>query len=302
MQILISHAVEDEPAASAIKELIRRCSLNRIDVWFSSDNSSQGGMPIGGPWFGELQTKLKSTHWVVALATRSSLESPWLYFECGFAAANKDHSVVPVVVGLPISELPMPLAAYQVYDATNAASLANLTQKLLEAYGVIYDEEMTKPVREHAQRRLIGHLNSVGSRVKSSKVSSPTDLGMADLKNFIEQRFKELYNTMPAQRRPELNLELRIDATDALGCNERFTLNIPSGSSLGDALDEVYFRISDRVQPFTFLLEWTLVEEPSGRAFSVETLKRIIPASTVLGSGQLYSVKLLNKPDTYLRR
>ena len=67
MQVLISHAVEDEPAATALQEMIQRCSLNNIDVWFSSDQSTLGGMPIGGPWFSELHNRLTATDWIVAL-------------------------------------------------------------------------------------------------------------------------------------------------------------------------------------------------------------------------------------------
>src|SRR5262245_32592307 len=133
MKILISHAVEDEPAASALKEMIRRCSLNKIEVWFSSDSSSYGGMPIGGAWFNELFLKLKGTDWIVALATPGSLSSPWLYFECGFLAASHSQSIVPLTLGVPISGVPMPLAAYQTYDAANATSLATFLHKILEA-------------------------------------------------------------------------------------------------------------------------------------------------------------------------
>jgi TIR domain len=87
MRVLISHAVEDEPAAAALKELIRRCSLQKVDVWFSSDNSALGGMPIGGPWFSELYNKLKTADWIVALVTAQSISSPWLHFEVVFVRA-----------------------------------------------------------------------------------------------------------------------------------------------------------------------------------------------------------------------
>src|ERR1700681_4203832 len=108
MQVLISHAVEDEPAATALKDMLRRCSLNRIDVWFSSDRSALGGMPIGGPWFNELQSKLRSTDWIIAVVTPHSISNPWLYFECGFGASSRSHSVIPLALGMPISKVPMP--------------------------------------------------------------------------------------------------------------------------------------------------------------------------------------------------
>src|SRR5262249_21078830 len=110
---------------------------------------------------------------------------------------------------------------------------------------------------------------------------------------FIEQRFKELYATIPYPQRPEINLELYIELSNAHGKKERFNLNLPSGATIGNVLDEVYFRISDMVGAYTFLTEWTLVEAKTGRELSFDTLKQVIPASTVFKSGQIYQLKML---------
>ncbi len=191
MLVLISHAVEDEPAATALKELIRRCSLNRIEVWFSSDRSALGGMPIGAPWFDALSQKLKATDWIVALVTPQSITSAWLYFECGFGASNRSHSIIPITVGVDISNIPMPLAAYQIYDAANATSLVTFLQKLFAADNVPYDDELTKGLRDLTQQRIIEHQEQ--SLKAKSKVTVGSELeDIKGLRSFIEQRFVEL--------------------------------------------------------------------------------------------------------------
>src|SRR5262249_29349294 len=254
-----SHAVEDLEAASAVKELVRRTSLNRIEVWFSSDTTAQGGMPAGGPWFGQLHAILKNTDWVVALVTPRSMSSPWLYYECGVVASVRPHNVIPLTVGIPISSVPMPLAAFQIYDSLNATSLATFVQKLLEADGFLFDEEMTRAVRETIQRRLIDY-SGKGSPPKEQGASDhhAAEGEIASLKSFIEQRFVELYKFLPAESRPILNLELTFDASELIKSNSKFTLNVPAGSSFGDVLNEVYFRIADSVQPYKYLIQWTL--------------------------------------------
>jgi TIR domain len=301
MKVLISHAVEDLEAASAVKELIRRVSLNRIEVWFSSDTSARGGMPIGVQWFSELHTTLKDTDWIVALVTPQSISSPWLYYECGVVASSRSHSVIPLALGLPISSVPMPLAAYQVYDCLNAASLATFIQKLLEADGFLFDEEMTRAVRETTQRRLIDLSGRSSANIEEAASHRSKDDDIASLKSFIEQRFVELYKLLPEGSRPTLNLELDFDASDLVKTNSRFTLNIPAGASFGEVLDEIYFRISDHVKPFTYLIRWTITDTKSKDELSIDAIKRLIPANLLLKSDRTYKITRLTDGDDYLK-
>ena len=208
MKILISHAAEDVGAAGAIKELLGRCSLNQIQAWFSSDRSAQGGMPIGGAWFGELQQKLLDADWVLALVTPRSIKSPWLFFECGFVAAHRGNRVIPLVLGVPMPEVPMPLAAYQLYDAGNASSLAEFLQKILSSANITYDEEMTKAVRNTILRKLIDFAKSVSGEDDAPKPSDALAQEIAKLNSLIEKRFADPYDLIKTERRPQINIEL----------------------------------------------------------------------------------------------
>lgn len=299
MLVLISHAVEDEPVAAALKDMIRRCSLNKIEVWFSSDRASLGGMPIGGTWFSELHSRLKSTDWVVAVVTPESVSNPWIYFECGFAASTRSHSVIPLTVGLPVSSVPMPLAAYQIYDSANAASLGTFLQKLLEADGVFYDEEMTRTVRDSTQRRMIDHQSKGRPDTKAITTTSSDRGDVAALRSFIEQRFMELYQIIPAEKKPKLALELTFDVSEILPKRPSFMLNIPSDASTLDVLNEIYFRIERHVRAYTYLVDWTIAEE-QGDISIIEITERI-PASLIFSSGRKYKIKLLNgRGDNYI--
>jgi TIR domain len=168
MKILISHAIEDEGPASLLKNLIERCSLKRIEVWFSSDQSPSGGVALGASWFLNLLQRLAETDMIVALITPRSVASPWLYFECGYLANRGKSSIVPLTLGLPISEIPMPLSAYQGHDLSVSTSVAVFLQKLFAIANVPYDEDMTRTVRETTGQRL---LESIGKRTQGDSRS-----------------------------------------------------------------------------------------------------------------------------------
>ena len=149
MRVLISHAAEDERAASLLKELIQRCSLRRIDVWFSSDQSASGGISLGASWFPNLCNRLTETDLIVALVTPNSVASPWLYFECGFLAHKGKANIVSLTLGMSLADVPMPLSAYQGYDLSTSNGATIFLQKIFVAAEVEFDDELTKPVRDN---------------------------------------------------------------------------------------------------------------------------------------------------------
>jgi TIR domain len=301
MLVLISHAVEDEPAAAALKEMIRRCSLNKIEVWFSSDRTAIGGMPMGGPWFNELSNKLKETDWIVAVVTPQSIVSPWLYFECGFGACNRTHSVIPLTIGLPVSNVPMPLAAYQIYDAANATSLETFLQKLLAADNVHYDDELTKGLRQITQRRMIEHQSKMTLVERKAPVAVSSDReDISALRSFIEQRFFELYEMIPTKKRPTVNLEVTFDASEFDSTASSVTLNVPSTASVLDVLDEVYLRIEKQVDQFSYLVKW-IIDTKEDRPLSLMEMARRIPANAVFSSDRKYKIKRLRDGDKYIQ-
>jgi hypothetical protein len=301
MQVFISHALEDEAAAAALKEMIQRCSLNKIDVWFSSDRSALGGISMGGSWFSELNDKLKGTTWIVALVTPQSVLSPWLFFECGFVVCNRAHSVVPLTLGLPTSAVPMPLAAYQIYDSTTATSLATFLEKLLVADNIPYGEEMTKSIREKSQRRLIDHQNNAQIKIASVHDESFASGEITALKNFIEQRFVELYKTMPTDKISAIDLELTFDVSEIVNNKPPVALNISSRASVIDVFQELYFRLQDQVPAFTYLIDWTVVDTHSSKELSILEFAQRVPANLIFRTGGQYKVRKLQGGDDYIK-
>jgi hypothetical protein len=301
MRIFISHAVEDEAVASALRDMIRRCSLNKIEVWFSTDRTSSGGMPIGGPWFSELHNKLKAADWIVAIVTPESISSPWIYFECGFVASVHSQGVIPLTVGLPASSVPMPLAAYQIYDSANAASLATFLQKLLEADGIFYDEEMTQTVRDSTQRRMIDYQKK-RSEERNTNIAIQSDRGdVAALRNFIEQRFVELYRVIPTEKKPKLSLELSFDVSDIFPKSPFFILNVSSEASVLDVLNEIYFRLLNEVDAYTYLVDWTIVDSAQGSDISIIEIAERVPASLIFNTDGKYKIRPLDgRGDSYI--
>jgi hypothetical protein len=153
MRLLISHAVEDEQAASLLRELIERCSLKHIKIWFSSDQSATGGMELGVSWFPSLMKRLSETDAIIALVTPNSVASPWLYFECGLLANKGGLSIIPLSLGMSVADIPLPLSAYQAYDLSTASSIQTFLNKLFQAADVTFDAEMTLPFRERMPPR-----------------------------------------------------------------------------------------------------------------------------------------------------
>ena len=162
----------------------------------------------------------------------------------------------------------------------------------------MFDEEMTRGLRENIQRRLIEFSGKEQpNAVKALKAGDE----IATLRTFIEQQFVELYKFLPVDSRPAMNIELTFDASELLHENSRFTLNVPVGSSFGDVLNEIYFRIADNVPPFTYLTHWTLTDAKDNAQLSMDALKVLIPANLLLKSDRTYRVVRLHEPDPYLR-
>ena len=213
MKILISHASEDEPAATLLKELIERCSLRRIEVWFSSDQSPSGGIALGASWFSNLLLRLAETDMIVALVTPNSIASPWLYFECGFVANKGKATIVPLTLGLPVADLPMPLSAYQGHDLSASNAIPTFMQKLFTLATVPYDEDMTQPIRQGIARQLLQLSETVR---KGGAQSDSVERGdISDLRNYLDEISGASCTIVHASKQHEGAGTRCVDQTDA---------------------------------------------------------------------------------------
>ena len=195
----------------------------------------------------------------------------------------------------------MPLAAYQIYDSANAASLATFLQRLLEAGEIFYDEEMTRSVRDGTQRRMIEHQSKAAANASAVPLKPSDANDLAALRRFIEQRFVELYQIMPTEKKPMLGLELTFDVSEFTPRQPSFMLNIPWGAATLDVLNEVFFRIEEHVKAYTYLVDWTIVDVVEQTDLSIIEIAERVPANFVFRSVCKYKIKRLHgRGDDYI--
>jgi hypothetical protein len=134
MNVLISHAHDEQKLAGAWKELLESISAGTIAVWYSSDMESAGGMPAGKEWRQHLYQKLEQSQFVIAIQTPLSAGRPWVMWECGVASGvMRERGLIPVVYGMGKGDLASPLSAYEVYQGEDGEQVRRVCNQLATA-------------------------------------------------------------------------------------------------------------------------------------------------------------------------
>jgi hypothetical protein len=319
MKLLISHATEDQQAASLLRELIERCSLKRIEIWFSSDQSGAGGMEIGVSWFPSLMKRFSDTDAIIALVTPNSVRSPWLYFECGILANKGSVSIIPTSLGMSIADIPLPLSAYQAYDLSTADSMHTFLNKLFQAAGVTFDSEMTFAIRERIYSELLrfseANLKTAGSKSKSRAKE------LEELRVYLDNRFIELHSAISqltelegktrerAEDEPILEDKdraypkggfLRFEVHDSDGVPiKHFTVEWTLRPTIQYVLDECWYKMDHMVPAYDYLRSWVIREKVSGINFLSDRVNKgsdYSLASKYFSISNEYVIHLLDEP------
>jgi hypothetical protein len=141
IKVLISHSHDEKPLAGAWKELLENVSLSGIQVWFSSDSSHVGGMPIGREWRDQLYDRLADSEFILAIQTPSSIARPWIMWECGVASGiEKERGLIPIIFSMGRGDLASPLASYQVYQGEDKEQVKEVCQRLVTKAGLTFNE------------------------------------------------------------------------------------------------------------------------------------------------------------------
>lgn len=118
MDIFISHAQADLPLA---EYLHRHLTQEGLSVYLASVSMSPGER-----WKQSILDNLRSSTWVICLASRAACESRWVMQEMGVAiGANK--KLVPFVWDMPPDALP---GWMQQYQAVNLGSVSQEEAKI----------------------------------------------------------------------------------------------------------------------------------------------------------------------------
>jgi hypothetical protein len=112
MDVFISHAEADLPLA---EYLHRHLTQEGLSVYLASVS-----MLPGEKWMPAILSNLRSSTWVICLASRAACESHWVMQEMGVAiGANK--KLVPIVWDVSPSDLPGWMQQYQAVNLGGAS-------------------------------------------------------------------------------------------------------------------------------------------------------------------------------------
>ena len=297
MEILVSHSSKDALLVKELKSLLEKASLDRIKAWHSSDDSAEGGIDMGDTWFSRLMKQLHSTDVVLALITPNSITSGWLYFESGIGAALKDTIVIPVIVGLRVEEVGMPLTGYQVYSLANTSTLTTFTKNILSIAGVPFVDDLHNGLIESSFssiKKLEAELYA------SSEESQNADFFRAldALALRIETRIRTIADKIPETGRYggtfSVNFAVYQDGTDDL--LSEFRILIEPGWSLGRFLDECYYALGDFVSPYKYTETWIIYEQETQTYLAAMGLALHAPAEVFFKPQYKYEIRLLSVP------
>jgi hypothetical protein len=135
MRVFISHSTEDRHLAQKLTAALKGAGLEVFDMY--SD------IYPGDNWAARVSTALQESDAMVVLLTPSSVHSPTLTFELGYALGHEEFKdrVFPVVVGEPgelsDDEIPWVLKRFRVFQLRDSdpdvKSLGEITQALARA-------------------------------------------------------------------------------------------------------------------------------------------------------------------------
>lgn len=290
VQVFLSHAAEDAGIAHTIKKLVEQCSLGKATVWFSSDTSPSGGMVPGGPWFDQLFERLGGSNVFVALVTARSRNNLWMLYETGCAAVTK-IAILPIVIGVAISDLPQPLSLYNAISASSPDGLKRTLMKLYQSNKIPFDEVMLEtPVQTAA--RAIGEADM-------SLMAMPKDADdpLDKISRQIENRFVELLRRLPAaEKGKSISFSVELTVQRGKGVTERFLIEVDDGTSMQDFTDSCYFNLAHLVGAYKYLEEWVIRDLTWGVNLILRDFTEFLKAAAIIKPGHRYAIILLSKP------
>ena len=121
MDCFISYTSSDGHLARLIK---RRLEDQNVSVFMAELSISPGQR-----WTDEIRKALKSSSWIIFLASRSACRSPYVQQEVG-AAIFGGKSIVPVIWDIDPHELPGWTNQYQALDIRNVRKVDEMIRKI----------------------------------------------------------------------------------------------------------------------------------------------------------------------------
>jgi hypothetical protein len=126
--------------------------------------------------------------------------------------------------------------------------------------------------------------------------SEAVERSVAQIREYLDRRFVDLFALIPDARRPSVELRLHFTVFDvSRAVAKKFELLIDSSATAQDVIDDCYFQINDLVEVFTYMHFW-IIEDLSGIKFAIREISSFIPAGMIFKSGGNYLIRLLPTP------
>ena len=135
--VFISHASEDAGLATAIEQLLREVTNGALNVRNSSSEDVAARIAVGDDWLAWIHDQVKNTDTTVVLLTARSVANRWVLWETGAiwgaaSAFGKKDTLLPVCVGIPMSDIPEPLQRIQAANVSSEVGIHQFLLRLIE--------------------------------------------------------------------------------------------------------------------------------------------------------------------------
>ncbi len=248
MDIFISHVHDDETIASALKDFLEGLFLN-ADVFVSGRDLTGGEL-----WFEKLRTRLERSTAIIAIVSRFSKDSNWIYFEAGAGFVRK--CTIPLVVdGVTIDTLVPPLKLLQ-SRTFDDAGLRLLAQDIALLAGIRPPDKC--PGLSEAIKVADEFLGLRSSEDPSGPLSEPTaydqvfgerDANVSERHSALQERCKQavsiaIQSTYATFEIPSPDEIQKLSFRDMVGLAEAVGVSIPFGLRLSLSLF-IFPRVDD---------------------------------------------------------
>jgi hypothetical protein len=198
------------------------------------------------------------------------------------------------------------------------AAVDSFLKKIFSLANVVFDEEMTKTLRDNISEKLAQA--AIDQDASAGSYKAPDQVSLESLRQYLDKRFLELHRVVTdlqaasaIETASEIKVESALVATEQplMGTTisfevwnprekiKQFRVNIEGSSSVQTVLDRCYFLIRGLVMVHTYLQSWIIVEIESGAKLVKERKERHeMLASQFFDHTRRYKIIILDKAFT----
>jgi len=230
--------------------------INRVQPWMSSEDIDKGTR-----WGAELADRLAGTDQGVVCVTAENMREPWLNFEAGtLAKAINSARVRPVLLDVAPADLTGPLTQFQATSLLDKEDVFKLVGSLNGGTA----EPVAPGVLARSFERAWPELHD-----EISKLARVPASGRLRSVRSADDKIDEILDLLRAfdRRGPVLGSRMSIAADDLVVDFSEIDRTLGAGifsisdfGSVSTFLDEMYFRISDFVNSYQYLVVWELYD------------------------------------------